>query len=148
MIEDVRTTIFDLHRDSDDVVGSLSSRIRSAVAELTAGAGMAVGVRSSGPLSAVDPITADHVLAVVREGVSNAVRHSGGDRGTVSISVSEAVRVIISDNGNGGVASPSADRGHHGLRNMRARAADVGGSLTVERPAEGGTRIVWTAPLV
>lgn len=148
VIEDVRSTIFDLHRDSDDVVGSLSSRVRSAVAELTDGAGVVIGVRSSGPLSAVDPITADHVLAVVREGVSNAVRHSGGDRGTVSISVSDQVRVVISDNGDGIVDAPTPDRGHHGLRNMRARAADVGGTVEVAASADGGTRIVWTAPLV
>jgi hypothetical protein len=34
-----------------------------------------------------------------------------------------------------------------GLHNLQQRAADAGGSCTLERPEGGGTRLVWTAPL-
>ncbi len=147
VIQDIRGTIFDLHADPDAAPGLLT-RTRSAVAELAAGAGVVVVVRSSGPLSAIDPTTAEHVLAVVREGVSNVVRHSGAERAVVTIAVADQVTVTVSDNGAGGCEAHAPSRDRHGLRNMRARAADVGGTLAVVPSDEGGTRIIWTAPLV
>lgn len=146
VIEDIRAAIFDLHSDSHPAV-PLLTRIRTAVGELTADSGVVLSVRSSGPLSAVDPTTADHVCAVVRESVSNTVRHSGARRGVVTITVSDQIRVSVSDDGCGVTDIPSA-AWHHGLRNMRARAEAVGGTLTVGRPPTGGTEIVWTAPLL
>ncbi len=148
VIEDIRATIFDLHRDADLEAVTLLTRIRTAVAELDAGGGMHFSVRTSGPLSTVDPVTADHVIAVVREAVSNAVRHSRGRRGQVSVVVSDQVRVTVGDDGEGMAEGAGGTDDHNGLRNMRARADDVGGTLTVGS-ADGatGTEIVWTAPL-
>ena len=34
-----------------------------------------------------------------------------------------------------------------GLHNLSTRARVAGGTLTLDRPSDGGTRIVWAAPL-
>ncbi|MGZ8179555.1 sensor histidine kinase [Williamsia sp. SKLECPSW1] len=150
VIEDIRAAIFDLHSASPVRGDGLLARIRSAVAEIADDGPMHFSVRASGPLSAVEPLTADNVVAVVREAVSNAVRHSGGSRGVVTITVSDEVIVSVRDDGVG--IDPTVDdhgERHHGLRNLRARATQVGGNLSVTRPDEGGgTELIWTVPLI
>ena len=150
VIEDIRATIFDLHRDAEIEGATLLARIRTAVEELASGGGMHFSVRASGPLSTIDPVTAEHMVAVVREAVSNAVRHSRGRRGQVSVSVSDQVRVTVSDDGEGMAEGAGGTDDRHGLRNMRTRADEIGGTFMVGRPDSGsgsGTEIVWTAPL-
>jgi two-component system, NarL family, sensor histidine kinase DesK len=85
------------------------------------------------------PVAIDEVPAarrelfgwVVREGVTNVVRHSGASRCRVRIGPST---VEIVDNGTGDGAT-LADG--HGLRGLRERAEAAGGSLSVWRSPEG-----------
>ncbi|MEU7731171.1 hypothetical protein AB0B78_39120 [Streptomyces sp. NPDC040724] len=53
------------------------------------------------------------------------------------------VVLAVSDNGKG---IPAHGR-RSGLRNLDERAQCLGGSFTHETPDEGGTRLVWRAPL-
>ena len=49
----------------------------------------------SGPLSVVDAVLADHAEAVVREAVSNAVRHSGGSTVSVGVTVDDNLTITV-----------------------------------------------------
>ena len=98
---------------------------------------------SSGPLSVVDAGLADHAEAVVREAVSNAIRHANATTLTVNIKVDDDVTIEVVDNGRG----ISGDITGSGLTNLRRRAEDVGGAFIVERGAAGGTLLRWSAPL-
>ncbi len=69
---------------------------------------------------------------VVREGVTNVVRHSGASRCRIQITPST---VTISDDG-APAASPGV--GGRGLVGLRERAEAVGGTLRVGRSPEGG----------
>jgi signal transduction histidine kinase len=81
---------------------------------------------------------------VVSEALTNAVKHSGATRAEIRAQASEgALRVEIRDDGKGG-AMP--DRGT-GLVGLRDRVAALAGSLDIESPPGGGTRIVMTLPL-
>jgi signal transduction histidine kinase len=81
---------------------------------------------------------------VVSEALTNAVKHSGATGAEVRAQASEgALRVEIRDDGKGG-AMP--DRGT-GLVGLRDRVAALSGSLEIESPLGGGTRIVMTLPL-
>jgi signal transduction histidine kinase len=87
--------------------------------------------------------TAAYRIAV--EAMTNAVRHSDGTRCTVSILVGdEAVELSVRDDGGG--LKPDRTPGV-GLRSMRERAAEVGGTLTVRSPPEGGTVVSARLPL-
>jgi signal transduction histidine kinase len=77
--------------------------------------------------------------------MTNAVRHSHGTHCTVSIVIGgEAAELSVRDDGHG--LKPDRTPGV-GLRSMRERAAEVGGTLTVQSPSEGGTVITARLPL-
>jgi signal transduction histidine kinase len=86
---------------------------------------------------------AEHAVAVVREAVSNAVRHAHAHELVVTISVDDNLVIDVTDNGIG-IPDTVA---RSGLHNLQQRAADAGGSCTLERPEDGGTRLLWAAPL-
>jgi signal transduction histidine kinase len=91
----------------------------------------------------VEPALADHAEAVVREAVSNAVRHAGASAVTVTVRVENDFSIEVIDNGCG----MPADVTPSGLSNLRARAEEVGGELILSAAPGGGTVLRWTAPL-
>ena len=77
-------------------------------------------------------LTADqaaHLLAIVREGLSNIAKHAGASQAIVDLSVAQgSLRLTVSDNGAGFDLRQSVGSGHHGLSNLRSRAIAAGGS--------------------
>jgi signal transduction histidine kinase len=141
VIHEIRTAIFDLHGSSSGVT-RLRQRLDEAIAQF-AGAELRTSVQYVGPLSVVDTELADHAEAVVREAVSNAVRHADASSITVNVVVDDELSIEISDDGCG----IPADVTGSGLTNLRRRAEDAGGSFTVKNAPGGGTVLKWTAPL-
>lgn len=87
-----------------------------------------------------------HIINIVREGLSNALRHSGARRITVSLrSLRRCVRLAIQDDGVGFDASLIQGVGH-GLGNMAARAKKVRGQFALHSKPNEGTRIVLDLP--
>lgn len=142
VIHDIRTAIFDLQADPAGTP-RLRTRLRDVIAELTDDTSLRTTVRMSGPVSVVSGELAEHVEAVLREAVSNVVRHAHADELVVTISVEDDVVVDVSDNGVG-VPDTVA---RSGLLNLRQRATESGGAFVVQAREGGGTRLVWTAPL-
>ncbi|MGK8490602.1 sensor histidine kinase [Nocardia asiatica] len=138
VVQEIRTSIFDLHGGDP-----LRRRLEDAIRQQTADGAFRTSVRFSGPLSVVGDALADHAEAVVRESVSNAVRHSGGNRLAVEITVDDELTVIVEDNGKG----MPADVDPSGLANLAQRANMSDGRCTVRRAEHGGTRVHWSAPL-
>ncbi len=141
VIQEIRTTIFDLHGSSPGTT-RLRQRLDEAI-EAFAGQGLRTTVHFVGPLSVVDAPLADHAEAVVREAVSNAVRHSGAHTLTVNVRVEDELILEVIDDGCGMPADVTAS----GLNNLRARAEQVGGTLTLNAEPGGGTVLRWVAPL-
>jgi signal transduction histidine kinase len=143
-VRDIRTTIFDLHTaESSQDGSSLRRRLLDIVTE-TAGADLRPSVRMSGAVdSLVTGDLAADVEAVVREGVSNAVRHARAATVTVTLDVADDVVVEVVDNGTG--IDPGAPRS--GLRNLEERARRRGGGVTAAGLPDGGTRLRWHVPL-
>ena len=143
-IRDIRSTIYTLQARDDSGRTGLHARILAVVQEMTAALGFAPWLRIDGDLDgrAPEPM-ADDILAVVREGLSNAARHASASRVGVVVAADRDLTVVIQDNG----AGLPADRPRSGLANLAERAAELGGSLVVEAAAGGGTRLEWRAPL-
>lgn len=142
-VRDIRTTIFDLQTSDGEGAGeSLRRRLLDIVTD-TAGT-LKPTVRLAGAIDSLltGELAAD-VEAVVREGVSNAARHSGGRHVTVTVDVADQVVVEIVDDGRG--IDPGTARS--GLRTLRGRAGRHDGDLMVEPLEDGGTRLRWTAGL-
>lgn len=83
-----------------------------------------------------------HALQVVREALSNVVRHAQATTALVSLRqrADGRVEVVIEDDGIGMPTQTSA-RQHHGLVIIRERAATLGGNVTWERVLPQGTRV-------
>ncbi|WP_328358731.1 GAF domain-containing sensor histidine kinase [Mycobacterium sp. NBC_00419] len=141
VIQEIRTAIFDLHGGA---VGTtrLRQRLDEAIGAF-AGTGPRTTVQYVGPLSVVEAELADHAEAVVREAVSNAVRHSGARTLAVTVRVEDELQIEVVDDGCGMPADVTAS----GLTNLRRRAADVGGEFSVGAGPDGGTVLRWSAPL-
>jgi signal transduction histidine kinase len=143
-VRDIRTTIFDLHTAASPRDGSsLRRRLLDVVTE-AAGTDLRPTVRMSGAVDSLvtGGLTAD-VEAVVREGVSNAVRHARASTVTVTLDVAEDLVVDVVDDGAG--IDPGAPRS--GLRNLEERARRQGGGLSITGLPGGGTRLRWHVPL-
>lgn len=83
-----------------------------------------------------------HVLQVVREALSNVVRHSQATQAIVTLArrASGDVEVRIDDNGIG--IDEHAERKHHyGLAIMQERSSTLHGKLTYSERTGGGTRV-------
>ncbi|MFF2557033.1 GAF domain-containing protein [Nocardia sp. NPDC058058] len=147
VVEEIRTSIFDLHGGNGHST-RLRQRLERAIKQQTAATGIRALMHVTGPLSVVEPALADHAEAVVREAVSNAVRHSGADTITIDIGVADDLTIVVADNGCGipdGI-TPS------GLTNLAHRAEQSGGRLAVypQRDSAGeqtGTKLNWSVPL-
>ncbi|MBB3037175.1 GAF domain-containing sensor histidine kinase [Hoyosella altamirensis] len=142
VIQEIRTAIFDLHGGTHGS-GGLRKRLDEAIAQLTRDSPLKTSVHIAGPLSVVEPELADHAEAVLREAISNAVRHAHGKSLTVNIRVDDDLKIEVVDDGVGVPAGTP----HSGLRNMRSRAEDLDGDFSVTSTADGGTRVMWSAPL-
>ena len=142
IVAEIRMTIFDLHGGLEGTT-NLRKRLHEIVAEITADSGLQSTVRVSGPLGVISPHLADAAEAVVREAVSNAVRHAQAHAVTTTISVADELVIDVTDDGNGMPDTVARS----GLHNLAARADEAGGSFRVERPDTGGTKLVWSAPV-
>ncbi|MDT0352857.1 sensor histidine kinase [Pseudonocardia charpentierae] len=143
-VQQIRTAIFDLHTTGDGARGGLRRQLLDTAAEAAAGSGVSTSVRMSGAVDTlVAPGTGAHAVAVVREAVSNAVRHGGGTAVTVTVDATHDLQIDVVDDGVG--IDPSAARS--GLRNLEGRARECAGELTVRAEPLGGTRLSWRVPL-
>lgn len=141
IIQEIRSAIFDLHAGPSRATG-LRHRLDKVIDQLAIPA-LHTTVQYTGPLSVVDTVLANHAEAVLREAVSNAVRHANAISLAINVSVEDDVRVEVVDDGVG----ISGDITESGLRNLRQRADDAGGEFTVENMPTGGTLLRWSAPL-
>ena len=148
-IREVRSTIFALHHASEG--GGLRSRVLQEVAAGSSALGFEPTVRFDGPIdSTVSDDVREHVIAALREALSNAARHAEATQVRVSLSVeSDEVVLIVTDNGMG---LPQTQSRRSGLANLAGRAEVSGGRFTIEpvpdqHGGSRGARVVWRAPI-
>jgi signal transduction histidine kinase len=144
-IRQIRTSIFALRGPLGSADGGVRERILQIAAELGAASGCRPAVRFSGAVDLlVTDELADDVVACVRELLSNVARHAQAQSVSADVGVSESgVTIHVADDG---IGIPSAGR-RSGLANLRHRAEDRGGTLTVNAGSAGGTDAIWKVPL-
>ena len=144
-IRDVRSTIFSLAlRANERVETSTRARVLEVISMAAQALGFQPRLHFEGPVDTkVSEELVPDVLAVVREGLSNTARHAKASRVEVHVDVHGDLTITVTDNGIGiGGATRSS-----GLANLRTRAEDRGGSMTVGPGENVGTRLVWRVPL-
>jgi len=147
-IRQIRSTIFALQ--APQAAGrSLRDEIGVLVTEATASLAFGPTVRLVGPIDErVDDAVALHLLAVLREALSNVVRHAGASRVAVVVEVAAGELVAtVTDDGAGFDPRTRAIRSRHlGLTSMRERAQALGGTCTIESAPGAGTTVTVEVP--
>ena len=88
-----------------------------------------------------DNAVATHLFRIAQEAVTNAGRHSKGRHVSIGLTRSNGtVQMMIRDDGVGPPVELDESQGW-GIRIMSYRARMIGGSLLIERSAEGGTAV-------
>ncbi|QIS03712.1 GAF domain-containing protein [Nocardia brasiliensis] len=144
IVQEIRHSIFDLHSSTTADAPTLRKRLHSVIAEMTADTGLRTTVRLAGPVSVLAPPLSEDVEAVLREGLSNVVRHAAASTVSVQLSVRDDVTVAITDDGTG---LPEQVPRRSGLANLAARAEQAGGSFDIRATNAHGTVLRWSAPL-
>ncbi len=146
VIDRIRATIYQLgmgveNRGIRDQVVSLVHELRSVV-------GLPVEVSFEGPVdSAIPAQVAEHLLATIRESITNVGRHAHASEASVTIKVEKGqCQLTVLDNGDGFDQS-KVRQGALGLTNLRARAEKLDGTFVVENAVGGGTSLTWQVPL-
>lgn len=99
------------------------------------------------PGIAAAPDAREALLRILREAVSNAVRHGRAASVTVRLSGPEPVRLCVEDDGAGFDASDLRHlSGRFGLVSMRERAEGLGGTFSLASRSPGGTTVEVVLP--
>jgi signal transduction histidine kinase len=150
-IREIRSTIFDLQQSAGDS-GGLRRQVRALVADAGARLGFTPRLAFDGPVDTMVPAEViGHLLPVVREALSNVVRHAQAGAVDVILSlVGSDLVLTIGDDGIGpadGIGPPDGPRTGDGLRNMASRADQLDGRFTLGPRDPRGTVVEWRVPI-
>ena len=145
-IRQIRSSIFKLSSDGNNQ--GVRASVLSILRDLDSVVGFEVRAFFDGPIDSAipDPVT-EHLLATVREAVTNIGRHAQATRAEVRLTVDNGhCRLQVIDNGRGMSGTTATTEGGLGLISMRWRAEKLHGQLTIESPVSGGTVLTWQVP--
>jgi two-component system, NarL family, sensor histidine kinase UhpB len=149
--EAVRRALDEVRRISSDLRPEMLEHLGlvSALTELSTTVARVSGIRVDRRfdqfLPKLEPETELAVYRIAQESLTNAVRHSGATRVTITLERGpETVLLSVVDEGRGFARAPEE---HGGLRGMRERAVIIGGVLTIEAGREGGVEVRLEVPV-
>ena len=135
-------------RGTPGTLADVLADIRSETAQRLAALGMQLDWVELGELPdpPLDHGRALHLYRIVREAISNVIRHAQARQVRVRVAVREQqLRLELTDDGSGaGVAAAAAGSG---LRGMRERAAELAGDIDWQAGTAGGTKVLLSMPL-
>jgi PAS domain S-box-containing protein len=143
-IRQLRSVIFDL-QDRQRSASGLRAEMLRVAAEARPALGFEPRIRFEGPVDTLGRLIAEHVLAVLREALSNVARHAHASTVDVRVvAASEEFRLDVVDDG---IGTNGELRHGNGLHNLAERAEDLGGSCTLGPGPAGGAVLEWRIPL-
>lgn len=144
-IADIRRLVYDLRPPALDELG-LAGAVQEYTRQISSQDGLFIQFQCPPNLPPLPAAVEVAAYRITLEALTNIVRHSLGQNGSVSISViRKHLLVEICDDGKG---IPTEIHPGVGLNSMRERAAELGGSCTIESLPRGGTRVLAQLPLV
>jgi signal transduction histidine kinase len=149
-VDDVRRLVYGLRPPALDELG-LVAAIRDHVAAMDGKSTLQIELTE--PTQGLPPLSAAVEVAAYRiilEALTNVLRHAQADHCAIRFSVShngssDVLGIEIQDNGQG---MPENHRAGVGLRSMRERAEEIGGTCEVEPNGRQGTCVSVRVPLI
>lgn len=147
ILQDLRDVVT-RSRGTPGTLGDVLADIRSeATQRLSAvGIGLAWEEADDLPDPMLDTERALHLHRIVREAISNTIRHAQAHRLRVRLRCSgHQLGIELTDDGDG--VAPEAARPGAGMRSMRNRAAELAGDIRWTPGTEGGTKVLLSMPI-
>ena len=139
-LAEVRTLVADLAPAQLD-----GSTLPDALRRLSKEPGVDASFGLSGTPRPLPMATEVVLLRVCQEALANVRKHACANSATVQLGYDpDAVRLEVSDDGAG--FDPARVSGGYGLRGMRTRVAEAGGTLTVRSAPDAGTSVSAMVP--
>ena len=121
--------------------------LKSTLGEFSGRIGFNIQLNYEIPAKSISPHQSIHIIQIIREALSNILKHANATWAKVSLSQHRGTVIItIDDNGNGIDDNPNK-LNHYGLIIMRERALSLNGECYITQRTEGGTEVKVTFPL-
>jgi signal transduction histidine kinase len=146
-LDELRRCLWDLRSEALEEQ-DFNTAIRIALKQVAGKSDIAIRFNIS--RNRLSDATAHAILRIIRELVSNAIRHGRADKiRIIGESLPNMIRFAVSDNGCGfdHATVPGPGDGHFGLSGIRERLKDVQGTLRLTSTPKGGTRAEIVIPL-
>ncbi|MGP3963636.1 sensor histidine kinase [Nonomuraea sp. 3N208] len=137
-IEDIRRLVYGLRPPALDDLG-LVGALRQQAERLS----LDVSIRASRNLASLPAAVEVAAYRIVTEALNNVARHARTATARIDLKLGDRLHVEVSDDGEGG----GAWRPGVGLRSMRERAEELGGTCQAGPGDVGGGRVVALLPL-
>ena len=143
IIGEIRGTIYALGMGGSS--RGVRDDVTALVRELSDLVGFDLQVSFDGAVdTAVSERVAEHLMAVIREAVTNIERHANATEATIVLSANDGYcQLQVTDDGRG---LESKGGGGLGLTNLRRRAEKLNGNFEVSSLQNGGTHLIWRVP--
>jgi signal transduction histidine kinase len=148
ILQDLRDVVT-RSRGTPGTLGDVLADLRSEATQRLAavGIGLAWDAPDDLPDPQLDTARALHLHRIVREAISNVIRHAHAKRLRVRVRAGGGeLRLELTDDGSG--TDTGTTPGGTGMRNMRQRAASLEGDIRWTPGTEGGTKVLLAMPLV
>jgi signal transduction histidine kinase len=147
LVAEIRRLVYELRPPALDELGLLGA-LRAAAGHLGAAAPAIRISAAPEPLPALPAAVEVAAYRIALEALTNAVRHARARTCEVRLELASdgprGLRIAVADDGRG--IEPHSTAGV-GLRSMRERAEELGGSLTVAPGGDGGTLVRAWLPI-
>jgi signal transduction histidine kinase len=141
-IREIRTAIYKLQPPAERRPG-LRSEVLSVIQQERDALATEPRIHFDGVLDVVADDIAAHLLATLREALSNVARHAAAGNVDITIEAGDDLTLRVVDDGVGIPDDP--DRGN-GLNNMASRAEQLGGTFRITAGPTGGCILEWKVP--
>jgi signal transduction histidine kinase len=142
-IADIRRLVYDLRPPALDELG-LGGALRSLAAQCSTQNGLQVQVDAPEKVPPLPAAVEVAAYRIAQEALANVVRHAQAHTCQVQLRLAEALCLEIRDDG---IGLPADRQAGVGLRSMRERAEELGGTCSIETASANGARVMLRLPL-
>lgn len=128
----------------------LPTALAETARRLTHDTAIQAQVEVNGTFRPLAQLVEDNLLRIGQEAMNNAVKHAQAQRIFVNLVFdTRRVQLIVRDDGRGfdNQVAGNGRTGHFGLIGMRERAAQIGGTLSIQSSDGSGTEVVADVPI-
>jgi signal transduction histidine kinase len=143
-VGNIRKLVYDLRPPTLDELGLLAAVRERAARYSNAPNAFHVAVAAPTELPALPAAVEVAAYRIVQEALENVSKHSRALECVIRFANHHGLEIEITDDG---IGLPSSVTPGVGLRSMRERAEELGGSCVIERSLTGGTRILAHLPI-